>query len=221
MEGIKCTIIQDILPLYVDEVVSGDTKEMVEAHLQQCKHCQKEYEAMKKEIFIPAQTETSMLKHIQRKWRNKKWMIAGSSIVLTVALLFGAFSFVFHYDTVIPYDEELVKIELQQQDIIAHYYGESYYSFNGAGPTEMEIDGKQKNVAFIQYTETIANSSSGDLFRKAAPRKETDFIMPVAQPEEVNKLDAVYYTTVDMDVLSSDRSSWDQLLEDAILIWEK
>ncbi|MGG0516758.1 zf-HC2 domain-containing protein [Bacillus pseudomycoides] len=221
MKDIKCTIIQDLLPLYVDEVVSDDTKEMVEVHLQQCEHCQKEYEAMKQEVYIPAQTETSMLKRIQRNWRYKKWMIAGTSIFLTAALLFGAFFYVFHYETVILYDEELVKIELQQQKLLAHYYGESYYGVHQAGPIEMEIDGVQKTVSFIQYTETIANSPSGDLFRKKTPREEADFISSVAQPEEVDMLDAVYYTTVDMDVLMADRSSWKLLLEDAILIWEK
>ena len=30
MKEIKCTIIQDVLPLYIDEVVSQDTKEMVD-----------------------------------------------------------------------------------------------------------------------------------------------------------------------------------------------
>ncbi|OEH91146.1 zf-HC2 domain-containing protein [Bacillus solimangrovi] len=36
MKEIKCTIIQDVLPLYIDEVVSQDTKEMVDEHLQHC-----------------------------------------------------------------------------------------------------------------------------------------------------------------------------------------
>ena len=29
MEKINCNVIQDILPLYIDEVVSDDTKELV------------------------------------------------------------------------------------------------------------------------------------------------------------------------------------------------
>lgn len=47
MKEIKCNIIQDILPLYVDGVVSEDTKEMVNNHLQIYPNCQKEYEQMK------------------------------------------------------------------------------------------------------------------------------------------------------------------------------
>ena len=30
MEKINCNVIQDILPLYIDDVVSDDTKELVE-----------------------------------------------------------------------------------------------------------------------------------------------------------------------------------------------
>ena len=39
MEKINCNVIQDILPLYIDDVVSDDTKELVEEHLQNCEIC--------------------------------------------------------------------------------------------------------------------------------------------------------------------------------------
>ena len=41
MSKISCHIIQDILPLYVDGIVSEDTKEMVEEHLRECESCRK------------------------------------------------------------------------------------------------------------------------------------------------------------------------------------
>ena len=41
MEKINCNVIQDILPLYIDDVVSDDTKELVEEHLQNCEICQR------------------------------------------------------------------------------------------------------------------------------------------------------------------------------------
>ena len=46
MSKISCHIIQDILPLYVDGIVSEDTKEMVEEHLRECESCRKEAEHM-------------------------------------------------------------------------------------------------------------------------------------------------------------------------------
>ena len=39
MKKISCNIIRDILPLYLDDVVSDDTKELVEEHLETCDAC--------------------------------------------------------------------------------------------------------------------------------------------------------------------------------------
>ena len=41
MKKITCEIIKDILPLYVDDVVSADTRTMVEEHLAECESCKK------------------------------------------------------------------------------------------------------------------------------------------------------------------------------------
>ena len=35
MSKISCNVIQDIMPLYVDEIVSEDTKKLVEEHLKE------------------------------------------------------------------------------------------------------------------------------------------------------------------------------------------
>ena len=70
MSKISCHIIQDILPLYVDGIVSEDTKEMVEEHLRECESCRKEAEYMQERIVLPNkkefyQKEQEMLQKIQ------------------------------------------------------------------------------------------------------------------------------------------------------------
>ena len=91
MKNIKCTIIQDILPLYVDEVVSEDTKEMVDEHLQHCTNCQQEYAVMQQQLFIPIEAQDPILHKLSKKWRTKKVKIALASIVGTAVILFGIF----------------------------------------------------------------------------------------------------------------------------------
>ena len=63
MEKINCNVIQDILPLYIDDVVSDDTKELVEEHLQNCEICQRVYHEIKTDLEndmkISAQTKES------------------------------------------------------------------------------------------------------------------------------------------------------------------
>lgn len=46
MNHIKCTIIRDLLPLYVDRACSEDSAALVEAHLRSCGDCKKLCEEM-------------------------------------------------------------------------------------------------------------------------------------------------------------------------------
>lgn len=48
----KCKIICDLLPLYIDDVCSDETKKLVESHLEQCSACRSEYEKMKADISL-------------------------------------------------------------------------------------------------------------------------------------------------------------------------
>ena len=50
----KCNLIKDILPLYVEDMVSTDTREFVSEHLEHCAECHAEFERMQKATkFIP------------------------------------------------------------------------------------------------------------------------------------------------------------------------
>ena len=48
----KCKIICDLLPLYIDDVCSDETKKLVERHLEICSACRSEYEKMKADISL-------------------------------------------------------------------------------------------------------------------------------------------------------------------------
>ena len=48
---ISCNVIEDLLPLYVDEAASEDSRQLVEEHLKGCPSCRKMLEEIKKEIF--------------------------------------------------------------------------------------------------------------------------------------------------------------------------
>ena len=47
MSEFSCNTVRDMLPLYVDNIVSDDTRAIVEEHLTSCDACRKEYENMK------------------------------------------------------------------------------------------------------------------------------------------------------------------------------
>lgn len=69
---ISCSVIRDILPLYVENMVSEDTKEIVEEHIKDCEECKKELEEMKSSIDLPIDTDTTPLRRIKTTMRRKK-----------------------------------------------------------------------------------------------------------------------------------------------------
>lgn len=220
MKEVKCTIIQDVLPLYIDEVVSQDTKEMIDEHLQHCEKCQKEYDSMKRDLYIPVENKAPLFKSISKKWRKKKVIISFASIFATAIILLGAYLCIFYFERVIPYSEDLFKIEMQNDNqLVLHYYGKSYATSHGTYPMRLEIDGEKKNVSFFFYTETIADSPSRSLINEEKKLNEQDYIWKIPESE---KIDAVYYVEYDAEeMIPGGKDSWDSAIERAVLIWER
>lgn len=77
----QCEIVQDLLPLYIDNVCSKSSAEMVEDHVSECSECLKLRDKMKNGNCERAlRTETqSVIKH-HAKSQNRKTLIVGSSI---------------------------------------------------------------------------------------------------------------------------------------------
>lgn len=92
-----CNIIRDILPLYIEGMVSDDTSAFVEEHLTHCPACQEELAKLK----VPTETEkmqsaahekdASPLKKLRKKLRRKRIITAVISAVLAVVFLMGGF----------------------------------------------------------------------------------------------------------------------------------
>ena len=98
----ECSIIKDILPLYVEDIVSADTAAFVETHLETCAECSAELEKMKaKEKFDPAdikineqrKQDAAALVTIKKKLRKKSWTAAAitAGCLLTVVILLHFF----------------------------------------------------------------------------------------------------------------------------------
>ena len=48
----ECSIIRDILPLYVENMVSEDTSEFVKEHLESCPACRAELEKLREPVEV-------------------------------------------------------------------------------------------------------------------------------------------------------------------------
>ena len=81
----NCEIIKDLLPLYIDDACSSESKKSVEEHLQECIDCNIELENLKSDIpnarDLKYTDEVNPLKTIKKKNKIK---LAITSIFVVV-----------------------------------------------------------------------------------------------------------------------------------------
>jgi len=84
MKFLPCELIQDVLPLYHDNVCSETSRKLVDSHLETCEKCTQVLKGMAVDIEMPKlqADEAKPLKSIKRKWNKKTWLL-GLTIGLT------------------------------------------------------------------------------------------------------------------------------------------
>ena len=83
----KCNLIRDILPLYVEDMVSMDTREFVSEHLEHCEACRAELEHMRKPADIIPDADIVPLKRIKKELFIKRLQTVFLTAILACAIV--------------------------------------------------------------------------------------------------------------------------------------
>lgn len=105
MNKTNCNIIKDLLPSYMENICSDDTKEFVENHLNACDNCRKFAEMMQKTELVSEQTDKEAIdymKKVKRHVLNKNIMGVGLLVLIVfgmaiVAVSYGDIPTAFYY----------------------------------------------------------------------------------------------------------------------------
>lgn len=93
---LSCEVIQDLLPLYVDKACSGDSANLVEEHMTECKVCKQVYDDMKDhgktEELVQSEEfknrQNASVKKVKKKWSRSKKIFLTLGIVIGAGLIF-------------------------------------------------------------------------------------------------------------------------------------
>lgn len=83
----NCEVINDLLPLYIDDICSEESKKIVELHLKECDNCNNLYQMMKTDIKLTKDTDDRVIKKIKKKILIEKIVTAVLAVVLTIAII--------------------------------------------------------------------------------------------------------------------------------------
>ncbi len=72
----KCEVIRDLMPLYLDDCCSEGSRELVEEHLKECGSCRKISEQMRQELVVGAEEK-------QENLREEELLQTGKEVIKT------------------------------------------------------------------------------------------------------------------------------------------
>lgn len=129
----ECSIVRDILPLYIEDMVSNDTASFVEEHLKNCPECQKELSKLKavtevefvsKETVLTHQEEAAPLRALKRKLRRKQIISMALSFIVAAVFIGSGVFILFSWG--IPTGSENFKIETEIQHSETGYLNQEF-----------------------------------------------------------------------------------------------
>ena len=196
---ISCDVIEDLLPLYVDDMVSEDSRQLVEEHLKACPTCRRMQEEIMRENHLTdvkkgsdsVQTnkmEAELLKKIRCKIRKKR--IASVLLAVAIVLAAGGIGHYWYYDkeNYISWDEANISVK----------DGKVYSTVNPLGRMKsiLSVDqktcftccqkpcGPAKNIHPIQTQKM--NSGICRIFRKHMNVEQIQLLMKHLFQQELN-----------------------------------
>lgn len=149
----KCEMIRDLLPLYIDGLTSKESNQEIEKHLKNCEECQKYYQEMTGGIdnFSVITNEeiedVNLIKKIKKKNRRKALGIFVGAFILS-GVLMGAGFHLTH--GVAMYENVILNYGVQGDTAYLTLQGKPGYELNFSGATD-----ENKSSLKVMYARNI------------------------------------------------------------------
>lgn len=133
---VSCKIIEDLLPLYVDDVCSDASRELIENHILECESCYDLLNSMKSTKNTSFANKASQLKSLDRKVMKMRIRAIAKGLTIGIgicALLFGLFLLLTEVHII---NVPIEKIEISRTGILSdgniafHMYINDEYDLN-------------------------------------------------------------------------------------------
>ncbi len=117
---LPCAVTRDLLPLYTENMVEQETKELIKAHLAECDDCQRKLSELKKPTEIPVET-AKPLQNLKKQLRKKRLLAAA---LAALCVFIGVYTYFFRIIDIrmLPWQDglvEVVRVERDQTEAIA------------------------------------------------------------------------------------------------------
>ena len=216
-----CDLIQDLLPLYLDDVCSKQSKTVVEQHLLKCPNCRKYYSAMREAdeiIIVPPNAEREIQKatsfqSIKKTLFRKQILIAAVSIIVLAIIAFAVISVLKNSVGIVEYEDN-ISVCMIEGSLVGRLNG-SQETYIKIIRTTIEADGQEENYLFYYLSDTKWNdlTTSRQVF--------SEYVL-CPMDKGADQIDRVYYYTGDytgIETMGSDKLQ--EIINASVLLWSR
>ena len=156
---LPCSVIHDLLPLYAENMVEPDTKDLVDQHLTECPDCQKRFSEIETAPEQPVETVKPM-QTLRREIRKRRWYTA---LLAALCVFIVVFTYFFHATSMnyILWQDGLIEVVGVETVNPAEYYsGEVYLPIDDEAapvPTVAPASAEQSREALILKVSSFIN----------------------------------------------------------------
>lgn len=109
----KCEIVRDLLPSYIDGLTSEVSNQEIEAHLKECTECRSYYEAMKSnvdtsKVELEDNEFIKVLNKIRKVTLEKTVLVSATIICILIMLSYWGYRYMFGLSSVLPEEVSIV-----------------------------------------------------------------------------------------------------------------
>ena len=212
-------IFRDLLPLYVDEVCSLESRKMIEEHLKECAECKAYMESMSDDATsekidpINESRKASSLKNVKKKIQRKQILTAVITVLIIICLSFAVIVGLKRTNRIVEYDDNL-SFSMVDGSLIGRLYGSSYTNLKIKN-VSVNDGGTSSNYIFYKVSETIWDDIS------TSKNMMIEYVICPAE-KSADMVDRVYYYTGDFSGLENmSEAELQTVIQNSILLWEK
>ena len=204
---ISCDVIRDLLPLYVEDMLSNDSKNIVDEHIEQCESCRDELKKLSGDEVhscavnqIENKSIYDSLNKIRKRISFKIQITVLISVIFTAIVAVGAWDYYDNHRIYMPYKEAKIKWVKDSMQT-----SEKDRDVNQV----ISTDGKSLIIVLNRTHRTSNDSSYSDRVIWKGPNREYSYEDKNGE-EKVANIEEVYY-------MSSD--AWERYKEREVLIY--
>ena len=222
MTKISCNVINDILPLYADEVVSEDTRVLVDEHLAECRECSQKLADLRRDIKADIEAEAveaekNAVVAVKKRIRVKKIITVIMSVIAGAVIISAIIGCMKLVKIPVEYDESRFRVVVREEG------GEDclFLRYKGRYDGHELVAARDADTGEEEMYIELYTTPWGELFANGDTESWTELFIWTINDRENGYISELRLISADILQFYEPTRDYEKLIENSTVLWER